>query len=262
MGKNSIILNVIKGVKSLLKGKSMAPISTFFDPRYPPTKFFQRNQIKLEIRCIMCGFPRSGTHWIKNVIEKSTNYKTGDLFENKPEPLDKLVLVMKIHARNKSIAYLKAKWLLPPFEFGGKYIYVYRDPRDSIISLFEMYEKNSIQKKMTIMEFFKIYDPIAQYRWEINHWVSPKHKNLLLVKFEDLKLFPKEGFQRIFSYIGMNGVSFEQHINQMVAMVDHNQRPRGIAYGWKSAPKKYEQIIKKVSKDLKNEIIMLGYDES
>ena len=238
----------------------MAPVSTFYDPRYPPTKFLLTSRHKINIGCIMCGFPRTGTHWIKNVISKSTGLKTGDLYGQKPTYSDKTVLLIKIHARSKRIAYFKAKWLLPPFNFGGKYIYVYRDPRDAIISLYEMYENKIDQQELSIDDFFRLYDPITQYRWEIKSWVFANHQNLLLIKFEELKRCPEKEFGRIFRFIGLNTTSYAKYINEMVATVDNSERPRGTAYGWKTTLKKYEPIIKKVSTELNREIKLLGYD--
>ena len=254
--------NSIKVIKALINGKSIAPIQSFYDKRYPPTKFFKYNLPEIYIQCIMCGFPRSGTHWIRNVIEKSTGQKTGDLYSKKPSPLDKQVIIVKIHARSKSIAYLKALWLLPRFKFGGKYIYVYRDPRDAIISLYEMYKNAKEMDDLQTDEFLKIYDPIRQFRWEIKAWVFPDHKNVFLVKYEDLKLFPEKGFERIFNYLGLNASLAEESIGKLVATSDSKKRPRGIAYAWKDAPSEYEYIIECASKQLKSEIKILGYEEA
>ena len=128
-------------------------------------------------------------------------------YQDKPSPLDKNVILIKIHARNKFIARVKALWLLPPFDFGGKYIYVYRDPRDAIISLYEMTKKEKKLDTLEIEKFLKIYDPIRQYRWEIGAWVLPNHDNVLLVKFENLKLSPSEEFHKIFRFLetGLTG---------------------------------------------------------
>ena len=35
-------------------------------------KLFRKKK-KLTVKCVIAGFPRSGTHWIRNVVEKTTN---------------------------------------------------------------------------------------------------------------------------------------------------------------------------------------------
>jgi Sulfotransferase domain len=253
--------NFVKAIKGVITGKSIAPMTSFYDARYPPTKFLRYHQSKIHIQCIMCGFPRTGTHWIRNVIEKSTGKKTFNLYANKPSPSDKDVLLIKVHARNKFIARVKTLWLLPPFDFGSKYIYVYRDPRDSIISMYEMYKKAKEFVDLDTEEFLDINDPISQYRWEINAWVFQKHEDVLLVKFEDLKMFPSEGFRRIFRFLGLNSTIADESIRQMVCALDTKKRPRGTAYGWKKAPVEYQSIIDAVVNKLDKEIRLLGYDE-
>lgn len=260
MKKLIFFANSIKTIKCLIAGKSIAPMTSFYDARYPPTKFFRFHQSKIHIQCIMCGFPRTGTHWIRNVIEKSTNKKTFNLYTNKPLPSDKDVLLIKVHARSKFVARVKALWLLPPFDFGGRYIYVYRDPRDSIISMYEMYKKEKEYEDLNADEFLHIIDPIRQYCWEINAWVLQKHKDVLLVKFEDLKNLPSEGFRKIFKFLGLDSPIVDGSIRQMVCSSDSKKRPRGTAYGWKKAPGEYKLIIDTVSNKLEKEIKLLGYE--
>ena len=252
--------NLFKALKELLTGKSIISGRYFYDNKYPITKFFSYYKKKINIKCIMSGFPRTGTHWIRNVIEKSTGEKTYNLYKNKPSPNDKIVTVIKIHARSKKIAYLKALWLLPSFNFENKYIYVYRDPRDAIISLYEMYKKEKKANIMDIKKYLNRQDPIGQYRWEINSWVFKKHDNVLLVKFENLKMNPYEGFKRIFEFLNLKSPVLVDSVQQMVATEDGKERPRGIAYGWKKAPKEYKILIDSVSSELKKEIALLGYE--
>ncbi len=199
----------------------------------------------------MCGFPRTGTHWIRQVVEKSTGHKTCNMYEDKPTYVDKKVLLIKIHARSRRIAYVKALLLLPAFKFGGKYIYVYRDPRDAIISLYEMYRKLKNLPNLDETKFLSVYDPIRQYQWEINSWVLSNQKNVLIVKFEELKRSPNNVFKKIFDYIGVNAEISENAVKKMVATSDSKIRPRGTIYGWKKTSGEYQNIITTVSYRLK-----------
>ena len=255
------IVNLTKTVKNRLTGKSFRPGSAFknFNPEQLAW-ILNRSIPRSRIHCIMCGFPRSGTHWIRSVIEKSTGEKTYEL-SKKFEPTDRNVLLIKIHARNKTVARAKAFFELPPHNFDGKYIYVYRDPRDSIISLYEMYKKVKGFSDLKPVEFLYNYDPVGQYRWEFNAWVLHRHKNVLLVKFEDLKSDPLAHFTKIFEYLSLHASVDKKSIGKIIGAVDTKKRPRGTAYGWKIAPREYTKFIDIISKKLAGEIKMLGYDD-
>ncbi len=215
---------------------------------------------KIRIKCFMCGYPRSGTHWVRNVIEQSSSKKTYDLYENIPKPgLDEALLV-KIHARDRRIAQFKAKLSLPPHRFEGKYIYTYRDPRDTIISLFEMYKKAKKVSDLSPGQFIKFYDPIRQYRWEIDAWIAHNNKDVFLVRFEDLKMNPFEGFEQIFRYLGLDVPVNEESIDKKVATMDQTNRPRGAIFGWKNTYDQYSELIDIINNDMADEIKILGYD--
>ena len=44
----------------MLKGETLVPLSAFYNYHYPPTKFLKIYQSKICIKCILCGFPRTG----------------------------------------------------------------------------------------------------------------------------------------------------------------------------------------------------------
>lgn len=254
-------INSTKAIKNLVKGRNMggASLGSGINLKYALFGLLPSSS-KSEIQCILCGYPRSGTHWIRSVIEKSSNYKTYDLFGNRPTKNEKKILVVKIHARNKLIARTKARFMLHPHKFLGQYIYTYRDPRDTMISLFEMYKKKKSMPELEAKEFIKFYDPIRQYRWEIGSWVIPKHENVLLVRFEDLKLNSENEFKRIFDFLKIVSPIDEDAIGEKVGLVDVTKRPRATVFGWKSAPEEYRNLIDYVSLKLKKEIKMLGYE--
>lgn len=225
--------------------------------------FFKIFKIKsqFKIECVMCGYPRSGTHWISNVVQKSSDLYSPDYAEiDYKMALDKHIPLIKIHARSKSVLKLKMFLLLPPHIFKKKYIYTYRDPRDAIISLYNMYNilKN---KNLSQKEFLNIYDPIGQYKWEIKSWVlNNKSANVLTVRFEDLKNDTTNIFNKIFSFININeNVNYES-LNEFVGVVEKNNRKKGAIYGWKENYDEYIDLIEEINKDLSEEIVKLGYD--
>jgi hypothetical protein len=220
-----------------------------------------QSKYEFEIDVVLCGFPRSGTHWIRNVISKSLKKYCPTL-----EDIDYSLAIkqyhlplLKIHARSMLVAKLKMFFLMPPTK-SKKYIYVYRDPRDAIISLYNMY--NILKKEnLTQDKFLKLYDPIGQYFWEINSWVLNKNKNTLLVKFEDLKFNPKKTFSEILNYIDSNANLNQNSFNELVGQVENNSRVKGVLFGWKDSYSSYKTLIDEINLKLSNEIKLLGYDE-
>jgi len=255
-------INFVKTLKNLLMGKSMREFSSLYHSEYPWTWPLRPAIPRVNIKCYLCGFPRTGTHWIRNVIEKSTGTKTYDLYSNKPKADEKDISLVKIHARNRFMARLKAYLVLPPHNFGRKYIYTYRDPRDAILSLFEMYKKDKNYSEMSSDDFIKLYDPIRQYMWEINAWVLREHPSVMLVKFEDLKANPVKIFQDIFTFVEIKGEVHPGIIGEKVAVMDNKSRLRGVAFGWKNAPAEYKPLIDAISRQLHHQIKLLRYDSA
>jgi len=253
------IINSAKNIRNALSGKSFRSISSFVNVKNILLNLVPGKR-KLNIHCILCGIPRSGSHWIQNVIEKSAGIKTFDIYKKIPTSADEEINLIKIHARNKFIANTKARLILPPFKFNNKYIYTYRDPRDVIISLYEMYKVLKKQPNLKENEFLRFYDPIGQYRWEIEKWVIPQHNDVLLVRFEDLKLSPINEFQKIFEYLGLRAQINKETINEIKAATDTKRRPRGALYGWKKTYHQYKELISNINRKLEREIILLNYD--
>jgi hypothetical protein len=194
------------------------------------------------------------------VIRRSTGLRDYAVATKEPFPADSDGLLVKIHARNKMVARIKALWLLPRHDFDGKYIYTYRDPRDAILSLYEMYKHGKGLPDLSQDQFLKRYDPIGQYRWEIRAWVLREHDDVLRVRFEDLKRDPVSEFQRIFRYLGLEGSVSEEILSEAVGKADVTNRPRRAAYGWRTAPEQYQPLINAVTAQLQDEIRSLGYD--
>jgi hypothetical protein len=216
---------------------------------------------KFNVSCVLSGFPRSGTHWIRNVIEKSSGLYCPDLADIDYDKVyfSKSLPIIKIHARSNFILKIYMFFKLPPHSFENMYIYTYRDPRDAIISLYNMYNilKN---KNLSQKEFLEIYDPIGQFKWEINSWVlCKKRKNILIVRFEDLKLEPAVTFKEIFTFLNIKSVVSNETLNEYVGVVENNDRKKGVISGWKNTYEDYKFLIDEINKKLKQEIIKLKY---
>lgn len=224
-------------------------------------KIFFKKIGKIKIDYVITGFPRSGTHWVRNVVETNSLKYCPNLEDMNLDKIinDKEVFLIKVHARSPIILKLKLFFQLPPNLFSGKVIYVYRDPRDSIISLYNMYNilKN---KKLSQREFLDSYDPIGQYSWEIKEWVlNNKTTDILVIRFEDLKNKQVDTFNRIFKFLDINFKGDFQGMNTFVGVVENNTRPKGSVYGWKLSPE-YKILIDEVNKRIPHIIMQLGYD--
>ena len=219
--------------------------------------FYSKNDI--EIKSVLCGFPRSGTHWIRNVISETTDLYCGSMDDfNFYESSNKIIFpTFKIHARSKLIAKIKMFFYLPPHKFANKFIYIYRDPRDAIISLYNMY---NVLKNVNLSQknFLELYDPIGQYKWEINSWVFNKSKDILVIRFEDLKLNPKNVFHKICNYIDIENKNEYKGIDEFVGQVESNYK-KGEIFGWKNKYNEYKFLIDSINDELNNEISHLNY---
>lgn len=255
-----MLSNFVKSARNVFSGKHIASVKSYYDPRFPPTKFFKPNTARIRVRCILSGFPRTGTHWIRNVVHTSTGLGTYAVGAKGQLPSLENGILVKVHARNKSVARAKALWLLPRHNFDGKYIYTYRDPRDAILSLYEMYKHSKGRPNLSQEEFLTMYDPIGQYKWEMKAWVLRNHDDVLRIRFEDLRKDPLLGFQEIFKYIGLEASVDAESIDKPVANSDGVNRPRRSVFGWKTAPKEYQPLIKLVSEQLDHEIRALNYE--
>lgn len=254
--------NFVKTLRLNIKGDSLGRGKLKYKLTYNDfiAKLFHKNK-KFNISCIMCGFPRSGSHWIRSVIESSSGLYCPSLHEIDYSMIKQkqIIPLFKIHARSKFVVKLKMFFLLPPHDFKNKYIYVYRDPRDAIISLFNMYNI-LMNKNLSQEQFLKNYDPIGQYKWELNAWVINKtNKNTLVVRFEDLKLNSKENFNEIFKFLNLNIELNDKSLDEFVGVVESNNRPKGQIYGWKKSYKDYKTLIDQINKELKKEINLLTY---
>lgn len=197
---------------------------------------------------------------MRSVLRNSTGISDYAIGARGPIPTGATGILVKVHARSKWMARTKALWLLPRHEFEGKYIYTYRDPRDAILSLYEMYKHRKGRPDLSQDEFIRFYDPIGQYRWEIRSWVLREHSDVLRVRFEDLKQDPALEFQRIFQYLGLRGEVHEESLGRAVANADQANRPRRAAYAWKAASAEYAPLLSLVTAGLEQEIRALGYD--
>lgn len=260
MIKMRIIRNLFKTILLTASGKAIQSFGRHVNFRQV-VKWLNPARKRINIGCYICGYPRTGTHWIQNVIEKSTGLKTHKTPTN--EALDDLEIpLVKIHARTPNVARLKVFLTYPPYRFSGKYIYTFRDPRDAIISFYE-YTKNRLNLDLTPAEYIEQYDPVGHYIWEQKAWVLTKRapEKYLLVRFENLKNDPEAEFRKIFDFLGLESEISMEAVHERVSVGDQQtNRPRAEAFGWKTAPEEYQPLTDEVERQLGDMILELGYE--
>jgi len=89
--------------------------------------------------------------------------------------------------------------------------------------------------------------------------VLKKPKDVLLVRFEDLKADPEAEFRTIFDYIDIDAPIKPESIHERVLAIDSTKRPRASAQGWKQCSDEYKCIIDSVNEKLSEELRVLGY---
>jgi hypothetical protein len=247
--------------KNIALGKSISSASSLISYEHFFRKIILPKRKPIFVDAFLCGFPRTGTHWILNVMNKSTGIPVYELAK-KTEISDQRLLMVKIHARNIRTAKLKAFLALPPYIFGKKFIYVYRDPRDAIISLYEMYKFQKRDDTLNQKSFLKLCDPVGQYKWEIDSWVKSTNNNILKVKFEELKTNPEEGFKKILNFLDVNSELDKRIIDKKVYLSAKSKRPRASVNGWKDPDNQivYKTIINEVNLKLSQELKFLDYE--
>ena len=117
---------------------------------------------EIDVTCVLVGFPRTGTHWIRNVTQKVSGFYCPSLQHDECDinkvKAQKKIPLLKVHARSPMVAKLKLLLFFPPHRHSGKYIYTYRDPRDAIISLYEMYKiLKNYPNLTTKIKYFRKY---------------------------------------------------------------------------------------------------------
>ena len=111
--------NFIKSLKLKLSGEHLGKGKIKY--RLTSNDFFSKIfklSPKFIINCVMCGYPRSGTHWISNVVEKSTGLYAPDFSEIEYERVyGNRIPLIKIHARSKIVLKLKMFFYYPRIPF-------------------------------------------------------------------------------------------------------------------------------------------------
>jgi len=176
-------------------------------------------------------------------------------------PIDKHTFVVKTHfSPDRVVLNFISKGLIKP-------TYIYRDPRDIAVSLFDagkMLRERGIHERaaeiMTIKEAILKSKKLIRNSW--NKW--RKIKGVLLVRYEDLLTHTSSELERLCTYLNIN-VDTDK-IDKIIQKWDKNKLKQGKLHFYKGTIGRYREFMgsdeldfcyKKVGKYLKK----MGYSE-
>jgi hypothetical protein len=231
---------------------------------------------------VVVSYPRSGSNFLQNVLAASSGLPLRS-FHSPVENMRELC-----HYGLKSHA-ISSDWLADEFsrttlnyKYPEKIIYVYRDPRDVMISFYEFVQHmkgvtldqaSFLTKVSYIYATYTDKDPVLGrtnsmqpmsvldgYRAHYQNWmVRAGSKSYHIVKYEDLVTMPEVTFQGIFDFLELKCDLSAEALGQKVSQYDSRSRKRGGVSGWKKNLKKYDGIISSVEEQLSEEIEYLSY---
>ncbi|MEQ9674826.1 MAG: sulfotransferase domain-containing protein [Roseovarius indicus] len=231
---------------------------------------------------ILIGFPRSGTNFLQSVVQASTNRSAKSIYGGRPERT-RTAISLKSHAPSPDILNRELTKLIKPGFKTQKIIRLFRDPRDVMISYFEMFRKHTgerpAQTEFLDQLFFSAFNEgarkaqsprnlktlkiVSAHRLSVRNWIDfqdPEVRTLRL-HYEDMVQNPLETFSQVLDFLGSNDPVAQDSLKTLVSQVSQSDRPRAAVQGWKSdtAQSRYGPLISEVERRLGNEIAMLGY---
>ncbi|KAF5912558.1 hypothetical protein HPG69_004230 [Diceros bicornis minor] len=138
----------------------------------------------------LVSYPKSGTHWIAEVIENIPNAR--------------ITLTSPIELGDMS------KFEELKMYCKRRIIYIIRNPKDTAVSLFHYYRDNpnlpGIETWAAFLELFLRGD-VVYGSWfdHILSWEEHKNdKNILIIFYEEMKKDPSENIKKITTFLGIN----------------------------------------------------------
>ena len=240
---------------------------------------------------VTSSFPRSGSNFFQSVLRGSSGLQCLSLYH--PQYPMEQVYNLKSHALTPDDLAREFSDMVPyETEFPQKIVYLKRDPRDVMISLYDFACFNHQQAfPMEVflgMNYYYIANPpgkrdvktifylpgpeactVAQaYRlFTQAHFQAPAYPTAvetLLLSYEGMVEEPQDTFQQAFDFLDLDCTLNPEFIRLKVSLYSDSKRQRGIAYGWRQPENQelYLPLIEQVNDLLAEEIEFLGYGDS
>jgi hypothetical protein len=235
------------------------------------------------------SFPRSGSNFFQSVLRGSSGLQCISLYHsNYPQ---EQVFNLKSHALTPAALRREFADMVPyELEYPEKIIYLKRDPRDVMISLYEFacfnHQRAFSLDEFLGMNYYFVANPPgvrgvktiyylpgpeactveeAFSLYHQSHLHIPQHESTvetLTLSYEEMVEDPQSAFDRAFAFLDLDCPLNPEFIHLKVSLYSDSTRKRGIAYGWRQpeTQEHYAPLLEQVNDRLKDEIIALGYE--
>ncbi|MBO8151893.1 MAG: sulfotransferase domain-containing protein [Candidatus Marinimicrobia bacterium] len=226
----------------------------------------------------LISFPRSGSNFVQNVITKSSGTYNYSIYYFGNNEYRKC-LTIKSHALSYSHLIAEVARFIPSERnLPAKFIILWRDPRDIMISFYEFIQKrydislsqgeflsNEVNyvrhvigfPPLPILEAYKVF----MLNWRSGNKLSYGDQNTpwIEIKYEDILNQPEIEFDRIFNFLGIKCKLNKYAVSEKVSFMEDKRPERCIAGSWRKFYKDYKKIVDATSNYLESEIRILGY---
>ncbi|XP_045202030.2 sulfotransferase 1C2A-like [Mercenaria mercenaria] len=167
---------------------------------------------------LLCSCPKTGTHWLTNLLHYLMyDGQLDDMLSYQPYLVDFHDIEEEVQRNGRRIisSHFPPKHLpVEHFAKGGKTILLFRNPKDTAVSMFHMLRKQKIYVnfKLSWDTYLKYWlegkIPMGSYFEYYNSWQKELNKrpdlDILIVQYEDLKRDSLHELRRIKKYLGLH----------------------------------------------------------
>nr|XP_013008502.1 sulfotransferase 6B1-like [Cavia porcellus] len=159
----------------------------------------------------LVSYPKSGTHWIAEVIESIPNARISLTSPIELGDVSKLE-ELKTYSERRVIPTHLSYDLLPVNikQKQCKIIYIIRNPKDTAVSLFHYYRENpNLPYIETWAAFFELFlqGEVVYGSWfdHVLSWEEHRNdKNILIIFYEEMKKDFSKSLKKITTFLGIN----------------------------------------------------------
>jgi hypothetical protein len=230
-----------------------------------------KSKLSYSLPIPVIAFPRSGSNFLQNVLEKSSGIHNSTIYTNF-EAWENVTHTVKSHSL--SLDNLKREWktFLVNRPFPNKAIVLLRDVRDIMISFYEYVQavhKCNIEQDDFLTKVDYAYAANLRYNASFYHisvadayntfmknWVQsdPDEINVLIIHYEDLLTNPKIEFQKIFNFLELDCTLAQDTLSEKVSLYSNENRKRGALNNWNSCFE-YDNLISSTSQLYESNVI-------
>jgi len=188
------------------------------------------------------SYPRSGSSWLRRLVATLLDSSTQWTVQNIDEAIPHVYAPTSVLARAKSPRYLKSHQPYQPAY--PKVLYLYRDPRDVLLSYHNFY-RTILSHDLTLDEFTERFlNGTVQFgRWDdhVDSWMFGRRNGQFMgLAYERLHGQTKDALEEVARFLGINAseqsidaalqrCTFERHTRDVLSQQEF--RDKGYAGG-------------------------------